>query len=198
MDRNVPTLLKENRKLSNSKEFVFPFSFYSSCCYSAYFYSFRESSKRACYMSYADVIRLVCERIFTNFVNHTLLLSKLCFTWNLHGERTLLTWISLKKRAETMVICLMRISKYGWQADCNKQPGMDQITYTNCNKRSRMRVNKILLSRDRPEQFPSFLEGSFQWYQTTMRWSRFSKACHFLRILANFVDSMLFHCFYDS
>ena len=61
-----------------------------------------------------------------------------------------------------------------------------------------MRVNKILLSRDRPEQFPSFLEGSFQWYQTTMRRSRVSKACHFLRILANFVDSMLFHRFYDS
>ena len=75
---------------------------------------------------------------------------------------------------------------------------MDQITYTKCNKSSWMRVNKILLSRDRPEQFPSFLEGSFQWYQTTMRWSRVSKACHFLRTFANFVDSMLFHCFYDS
>ena len=74
---------------------------------------------------------------------------------------------------------------------------MDQITYTNCNKSSWMRVNKILLSRDRPEQFPSFLEGSFQWYQTTMRWSSVSKACHFLRTFANFVDSMLFHCFYD-
>ena len=31
-----------------------------------------------------------------------------------------------------------------------------------------------------------------------MRWSSVSKACHFLRILANFVDSMLFHCFNDS
>ena len=60
--------------------------------------------------------------------------------------------------------------------------GMDQITYTNCNKSSWMRVNKTLLSRDRPGQFPSFLEGSFQWYQTTIRWSRVSKACHFLRI----------------
>ena len=75
--------------------------------------------------------------------------------------------------------------------------GMDQISYTNCNKSSWMRVNKIHLFRDRPEQFPSFLEGSFKWYQTTMRWSSVSKACHFLRILANFVDSMLFHCFYD-
>ena len=27
----------------------------------------------------------------------------------------------IKKRAETTVFCLMRISKYGWQADCNKQ-----------------------------------------------------------------------------
>ena len=76
--------------------------------------------------------------------------------------------------------------------------GMDQITYTNCNKSSWMRVNKTLLFRNRPEQFPSFLEGSFWWYQATMRWSRVSKACHFHRILANFVDSMLFHCFYDS
>ena len=31
-----------------------------------------------------------------------------------------------------------------------------------------------------------------------MRWSRVSKAYHFLKILANCVDSMLFHCFYDS
>ena len=61
-----------------------------------------------------------------------------------------------------------------------------------------MRVNKILLSRDRPEQFRSLLVRSFQWYQTTMRRSRVSKACHVLKILANFVDSTLFHCFYDS
>ena len=32
--------------------------------------------------------------------------------------------------------------------------GMDQITSK--NKSSRMQVNKILLTRDRPEQFPSF------------------------------------------
>ena len=30
-----------------------------------------------------------------------------------------------------------------------------------------MQVNKILLTRDRPEQFPSFFVRSFQWYQTT-------------------------------
>ena len=45
---------------------------------------------------------------------------------------------------------------------------------------------------------PLFFVRSFQWNQTTMRWSRVSKAYHFLKILANCVDSMLFHCFYDS
>ena len=76
--------------------------------------------------------------------------------------------------------------------------GMDQITCKNCNKSSWMQVNKIPLTRDRPEQFPSFLVRSFQWNQTTMRWSRVSKAYHFLKKLANCVDSMLFHCFYDA
>ena len=76
--------------------------------------------------------------------------------------------------------------------------GMDQITCKNCNKSCWMQVNKILLTRDRPEQFPSFLVRSFQWNQTTMRWSRVSKAYHFLKKLANCVDSMLFYCFYDA
>ena len=61
-----------------------------------------------------------------------------------------------------------------------------------------MRVNKIFLTRDRPEQFPSFFVRSFQWNPTTMRRSRVSKAYHFLKILASCVDGMLFHCFYDS
>ena len=61
-----------------------------------------------------------------------------------------------------------------------------------------MQVNKILLTRDRTEQFLSFFVCSFQWNQTTMRWSRVTKASHFLKILANCVASMLFHCFYDS
>ena len=73
--------------------------------------------------------------------------------------------------------------------------GMDQITCKNCNKSCWMQVNKILLARDRPEQFSSFCVRSFQWNQTTMRWRRFSKAYHFLKILANCVDSMLFHFF---
>ena len=76
--------------------------------------------------------------------------------------------------------------------------GVDQIMCKNCNKSSWMQVNKILLTRDRPEQFPSFFVCSFQWNQTTMRWSRVSKAYHFLKNLANCVDSMLFHCFYDA
>ena len=61
-----------------------------------------------------------------------------------------------------------------------------------------MQVNKILLTRDRLEQFPSFFVHSFQWNQTTMRRSRVSKAYHFLKKLANCVDSLLFHCFYDA
>ena len=58
--------------------------------------------------------------------------------------------------------------------------------------------NKIRLTRDSPEQLPPFFVHSFQWNQTTMRWSRVSKAYHFLKKLANCVDSMLFHCFYDA
>ena len=59
--------------------------------------------------------------------------------------------------------------------------GMDQITLKNCNKSSWMQVNQICLTRDRPEQFPSFFVRSFQWNQTTMRWSRVSKAYYFLK-----------------
>ena len=73
-----------------------------------------------------------------------------------------------------------------------------QITCKKCNKSSWMQANNILLTRDRPEQFPSFFVRSFQWNQTSMRWSRISKSYHFLKILANCVDSMLFHCFHDS
>ena len=43
-----------------------------------------------------------------------------------------------------------------------------------------MQVNKILITRDRPEQFPSFFVHSFQWNQTTMRRRRVSKAYRFL------------------
>ena len=38
-----------------------------------------------------------------------------------------------------------------------------------------------------------FFVRIFQWNQTTMRWNRVSKACHFPKILANCVDNMLFH-----
>ena len=47
--------------------------------------------------------------------------------------------------------------------------GVDQITYKNCKKSNWMQVNKILLTRDLPEQFPSVFVRSFQWNQTTMR-----------------------------
>ena len=75
---------------------------------------------------------------------------------------------------------------------------MDQIICKNCNKSSWMQVTKIFLTRNRSEQFHSFLVHSFQWNQTTMRWSHVSKAYHFLQILANCLDSVLFHCFHDS
>ena len=58
--------------------------------------------------------------------------------------------------------------------------GVDQITRKNCNKSSWMQVNKILLTRDPPEQFPSVFVRSFQRNQTTMGWSRVSKAYRFL------------------
>ena len=47
--------------------------------------------------------------------------------------------------------------------------GVDQVSFQNCNKSSRMQVNKIFFTRDRPGQFPSFFAGGFQWNQTTMR-----------------------------
>ena len=75
---------------------------------------------------------------------------------------------------------------------------MDQITRENCNKSSWMQVNKVLLTYDSPEQFPFFFASSIEWDQTTIRWSRVSKAYHFVKIFANCVDSMLFRCFYDS
>ena len=74
--------------------------------------------------------------------------------------------------------------------------GMDQITCKNCNKSSWIQVSKILLTRNRPEQFPSFF--FYQWNQTTMRWCCISKAYHFLKMLPNCVDSIQFHYFYDS
>ena len=39
--------------------------------------------------------------------------------------------------------------------------GMDQITSKNCIKSSWMQVNKIFLTRHRPEQFPSFFYAVF-------------------------------------
>ena len=72
---------------------------------------------------------------------------------------------------------------------------MDQITSKNYNKSSWMQVNKILLTRNRSEQFPSFFVCTFQWNQTTMGRSRVSNAYQFLKILPNCVDSVLLHCF---
>ena len=48
-----------------------------------------------------------------------------------------------------------------------------------------MQVDKILLTRDHPEQFDSFFVRSFQWNHTIMTSSRVLKAYHFLKISAN-------------
>ena len=64
-------------------------------------------------------------------------------------------------------------------------------------KAAECRLIKFFLLAIAQSHSPHF-GRSFQWNQTTMRWSRFPKACHVLKILANCVDSMLFHCFYDS
>ena len=50
-----------------------------------------------------------------------------------------------------------------------------------------MQVDKILLTRDHPEQFASFFVRSFQWNHTIMTSSRVLKAYHFLKISANCV-----------
>ena len=57
--------------------------------------------------------------------------------------------------------------------------GMDQITCKNCHKSSWMPVNKIFLLAIVRSNSPLSLY-SFQWNQTTMRWSWVSKAYHFL------------------
>ena len=50
-------------------------------------------------------------------------------------------------------------------------------------------IIKIILTHDCPEQLRSLLVCSFQWDQTNMTWSRISKAYHFLKWLANCVDT---------
>ena len=79
-----------------------------------------------------------------------------------------------------------RICKKNYQAVFWKMRnflGMNQITSKNCNKSSWMQVNKILLARDRPEQFPSFFCMQFSMESwTTMGWSRVSKAYQFLKV----------------
>ena len=61
-----------------------------------------------------------------------------------------------------------------------------------------MQVTKILLTRDRPEQLSSFLYAVFNGNKPLWDEAAFPKAYHFLKKLANCVDNMLFHCFYDA
>ena len=60
-----------------------------------------------------------------------------------------------------------------------------------------MQVNKILLTRNRPEQFSLFLmQFSVESNHYEMK-PRF-QSYHFLKKSATCVDSMLFHCFDDG
>lgn len=72
------------------------------------------------------------------------------------------------------------------------------MAYKNCNKSSGLLANHILLSGDQPKQSPSFLVFSFKWNKTTIRWNCNSKAHRFHIMLANYVDTMLIHCFCDT
>ena len=101
--------------------------------------------------------------------------------------------IFLRKVIESSFWC-----KFTSFASCARAYETWKTVSKNCIKSSWMHVNKIFLTRDHPEQFPSFFVCSFQSNQTTLRWSLVPKAYHFLKILANCVASMLFHCFYYS
>ena len=58
---------------------------------------------------------------------------------------------------------------------------MDQITSKTCIKSSWMQVNKILLTRDRPEQFPSFLYPVFNGIKPLWDEAAFRKLISFLK-----------------
>ena len=59
--------------------------------------------------------------------------------------------------------------------------GVDQITCKNCNKSSWMQVNKILITRDRPQQFPSFLYTVFNGIKLQWGKAAFLKLIIFLK-----------------
>ena len=62
-----------------------------------------------------------------------------------------------------------------------------------------MKVNKILVTRANPEQSPRFLYVVCNEIKPLWDEAAFPKFIMFLKlILANCVDSMLFHRFYDS
>ena len=80
-----------------------------------------------------------------------------------------------------------------------KFAGINQITCKNCDKsRYECKLIKLFLFAIAHSSSPFLFARSFKWNQTTMRWSRVFKTYHFLKILANCVDSRLFHSFYDS
>ena len=69
-------------------------------------------------------------------------------------------WLYLRPYLKTFLVfnvletCRVFVS-HGFLKNA-KFVGMDQITFKNCNKSSWIQVSKILLTRNRPEQFPSF------------------------------------------
>ena len=116
-----------------------------------------------------------------------------CFqcSWNLQG-------IFIHNIIDLGIVKFIKNLSSGFLNEVNFV-GMDQITCKTCNKNSWMQVSKLFfLLAIAQNDSPLFFVRSFQWNQTTMRWSRISKAYHFLKIFANCVYSMLFHCFYDS
>ena len=58
---------------------------------------------------------------------------------------------------------------------------MDQITCKNCHKSSGMQVNKILLTRNLPEQFPFFLYAVFSGIKPLRDEAAFPKLIIFLK-----------------
>ena len=97
-----------------------------------------------------------------------------CFqcSWDLQG-------IFLDDWSRDCRIYKKNLSSGFWK--CAKFLGTNQIMSKSCIKSSWMQVNKILLTRDRPEQFPSFLYAVFNGIKPLWDEAAFSKLIIFLK-----------------
>ena len=123
-----------------------------------------------------------------NLCHKKLILVNQC-SWKLQGIFYIHDWLGIcevYKKNYRVVFWIMR-NLYAWA----------KLRAKTVRKAAECRLIKFFLLAIAQSHSPHFVR-SFQWNQTTMRWSRFSKAYHVLKVLANCVDSMLFHCFYDS